>query len=281
MARDIIVGTTSGYTFEQLRCWIRSLDRSGCGAERVIVVGNGDEALTEALEAHGCRVVSRSTLMNDPEDGTPFDDREMCVERYFLLWRYLAACQPSNIRYVVSVDMRDAVFQLDPVAWLDAHLDGRRLVVSSEGLAYGDEPWNTGSMREAFGGAIAEYMHNRLVWNCGTIAGEFAAMRDLALNLYLLSKTVTYADQSALNVLLSLGPYAGHTLFDEGALGWACQAATMVRTSRGPELSYRFQGLEPLFDGHRVFTASGRPFCIVHQYDRVPHWKVAFERQFA
>lgn len=285
MARDLIVGTTSGYTLDQLKYWLHSLERTGCAAERVVFVGNGDEALVDGLETQGCRVVRRTSIIEAPRDGrglAPFADRDMCVERYFLLWKYLSTVSGGeDVRYVVSVDMRDAVFQSDPVAWLAAHLRDKRLVVSSEGLAYADEPWNRASMDETFPGSVAASMRSRLVWNCGTIGGERTAMRDLALNLYLLSRTVAYADQASLNVLLSLSPYADITLFDRGDLGWACQAATMVRTARGPERSSKFQGTEPLFDGDTAFTSAGRPFCIVHQYDRVPHWKVALERKFA
>jgi hypothetical protein len=30
---------------------------------------------------------------------------------------------------------------------------------------------------------------------------------------------------------------------------------------------------EPMFVDGTVLTSTGKPFCIVHQYDRVPEWK--------
>ncbi len=106
--------------------------------------------------------------------------------------------------------------------------------------------------------------------------------RDLSLNLYLgcAVRNVTYSDQASLNVLLSLEPYRDITLFDHGELGWACEAATMEASARGPELSYQFFGEEPLFDGDVVHNRAGRPFCIVHQYDRIQRWKSRLEQKF-
>ena len=89
---------------------------------------------------------------------------------------------------------------------------------------------------------------------------------------------VNYSDQASLNVLLSLLPYRQLALFDGGDLGWACEAVTMVAAARGPDLSYKFSEREPLFDGDVVYTSAGKPFCIVHQYDRIPHWRCAWRR---
>jgi hypothetical protein len=124
-------------------------------------------------------------------------------------------------------------------------------------------------------------MKDRLVWNCGTLAGETGVFRDLSLVVYRCCAGMTYSDQACLNVLLSLEPYRDLTLFDDGTLGWACQGGTMSSQARGPALSYRFRGAEPLFDGHAVHTRAGVPFCIVHQYDRIASWKVGLERRFA
>ena len=89
-----------------------------------------------------------------------------------------------------------------------------------------------------------------------------------------------YSDQTVLNLLLLREPYLATTLFDDDGAGWACHAHTMARQSRGERLSYRFRGREPLFDGNVVYTAGGHPFCVVHQYDRVPSWKQALEARF-
>jgi hypothetical protein len=284
MKRDVVITSASGYTFDQIRYWLNSLDSSGFTGERVIVVGNASRQLVTRLEARGCHVVSRETLLGIHHDTerSPFVDEHMSVDRYFLFWKFLASRSSDEIRYVISVDIRDAVFQLDPTVWLAEHLGEKQLVVASEGLTYEDQPWNRQSMTDAFGTQVFDYMRGCLVWNCGTIAGDLSLFRDMALNLYLgcAARNVSYADQASLNILLSLSPYRQLTLFDSGDLGWACQTVTMVAAARGPELSYKFRGAEPLFDGDVAYTRAGKPFCIVHQYDRIPHWKMCLEKKF-
>jgi hypothetical protein len=42
---------------------------------------------------------------------------------------------------VIAVDIRHAIFQLNPTVWLDENIGEKQLVVASEGLTYGDQPW--------------------------------------------------------------------------------------------------------------------------------------------
>src|SRR5262245_3329518 len=187
MKRDIVITAASGYSFHQVRYWVNSLDRCGFTGDRVVVVGNGDDALVGALRGRGCHVITRHELLSDVgrAQQTPFVDDDMSVARYFLFWKFLSGLSESDTRYVIAVDMRDAVFQLDPAMWLAQNIGAKRLVVASEGLSYEDQDWNRQSMTQAFGTHILDYMRERLVWNCGTIGGELAEFRDLALNLYL------------------------------------------------------------------------------------------------
>src|SRR5262245_27233699 len=112
MKRDMVVGATSGYTFDQIKYWINSLDRSGFAGQRVVLVGNGDGNLVRQLGARRCQVVTRAALIGSSADGpTAFVDRDMCVERYFLLWKFLSSLSAEDVGYVIFVDMRDAIFQ--------------------------------------------------------------------------------------------------------------------------------------------------------------------------
>lgn len=286
MKQDVVITSASGYTFGQVKYWVNSLDRCGFTGRRVVVVGNADDHLVTHLERRGCLVVSRDALLALDTDTTvklPFLDEHISVDRYFLFWKFLSSLSTDDIRHVIAVDMRDAVFQLNPTDWLAENMGNRQIVVASEGLTYEDQPWNRQSMSDTFGTPVLNYMRGRLVWNCGTIAGELSVFRDLALNLYLAcaGKNVSYSDQASLNVLLSLEPYRQMTLFDGGDRGWACEAITMVAEVRGPELSYKYRGSEPLFDGDAVYTRAGKRFCIVHQYDRVPYWKMRLQEKFS
>jgi hypothetical protein len=282
--QDIVITSASGYTFTQLLVWLNSLERSGFAGECVVIVGNRQDDVVAQLEARRCTVVQRESLLDaaGKRERSVFVDSDMSVERFFLFWLVLQQRSVIDTRYVIAVDVRDAFFQLNPAEWLAAHLSDKRLVVSSEAMTFQDQPWNRENLRQAFDEHVFRYMHDQVVWNCGTVAGELSFFRDLALNVFLscIGRNVPYSDQASLNVLLSLEAYREHVLFDTGDLGWACQAGTMTADGRGAELSYRFRGAEPLFDGDAVFTSRGTPYCVVHQYDRVPRWKDHFEQKY-
>lgn len=277
MKKDLVVGAISGYSFAQVSAWLLSLDRTGFRGERVALVANGGSSLVDELSARGVRVVT-----SDSDGGSEgyrypkigFTDADMSVERFLLLSRFLSRLSADDHRYTIAVDVRDAVFQLDPSEWLSRNLGDKSLVVSSEGLTYADEDWNRKSMNDAFGPDIFSRMAERLVFNCGAIAGDTATVRDLGLAIHLLceGRNVQYADQAALNVLLSLEPYRSRTLFDHGDLAWNCPANTMVDTGHTPAWQSKYRGVTPVLDGDTVRAPNGRTFCIVHQYDRIPLW---------
>jgi len=282
MPRDVVITSVSGYATEQLTPWLNSLDQSGFDGERLVVVANVTGATVDALQARGCRTFSRDTLLADAGAATaPYRDDDISIDRFLLFWSLLRRFTPAEVRYVISVDSRDAVFQQNPGRWLEDNLRGHRLVVSTERLTYGDQGWNRDNLESTFGQPLLTAMRDRTVWNCGTIGGEFSLFRDLALNIYLCcaARGVTYADQTALNILLSLEPLRTSVLFDHGDLGWACSAGTSA--ARRDETALRMSGATPLFDGEAVHTHDGVPFCIVHQYDRIPLWKSRLEQRFA
>ena len=102
------------------------------------------------------------------------------------------------------------------------------------------------------------------------MAGRVEVFTDFCLNIYLACKA--YSDQAAANILISLSGYKVLTKLSAAESGWACQAGATA----DPEMIDQYRPFltepEPIFDGCAVRTSSGAPFCLVHQYDRVPEW---------
>jgi hypothetical protein len=86
-------------------------------------------------------------------------------------------------------------------------------------------------------------------------------------------------DQAALNVLLQMKTYQDITNFANSEDGWAAQLGTT-----GPQIAkeYGDKLLEqsPIMKDGMVCTSEGKPFALVHQYDRVPEWKESIEKKF-
>jgi hypothetical protein len=246
-----------------------------------MLVCNGDGQLIRTLRERCYEVV---TYELDPGTGGSsyrkgsFLDEDVSAERFYLMWQYLTSQSLDDYRYVISVDVRDAIFQTDPSEWLMRHMSDKLLNVSSEAIAYEDEEWNSSSLMDNFGKVLHEQMRKRLVWNAAVIAGTATCFRDLCLNVHLLCRASvsTYSDQAALNTILSLEPYRRITRFSLSEDGWACHAGTVADPAMAEKYRTKLREPVPVFDGHCVYTASGLKYSVVHQYDRVPQWRDAF-----
>jgi hypothetical protein len=286
MRSDVLIGTISGYDLDAVTCWLNSLDRCGFAGRRVMLAREPGADLVNVLVQRGFEVLTYApdpTLAVHVGERRAFRDEDISVERFFFIWRYLSSRSLDDFRYAIAVDVRDAIFQQDPSAWLSTHLPGRALNVSSEGLAYGDEEWNGGSLEGNFGTALYQTLRDRVVFNAGVIAGEASAFRDFCLNVYLIARSTpqSYSDQAAMNILLGLEPYRSVTRFSGSEDGWACHAGTMADPALLERVGHRLREPRPVFDGRHVYTAAGQKYVIVHQYDRVPEWQAAFHAEYS
>jgi len=210
-------------------------------------------------------------------------DAEISVNRFYYIWYFLSqVAVVSHPRYVMAIDVGDVVFQLNPSLWLEQTLGEKRLVVGCESLRFEDEPWNAQTMQECYGPDVWEVYRHKLIYNAGTIAGEFRTMMDLCLQVYLLSPgdRVLYSDQQALNLLLGSEVYRETTCFASSEDGWACQAGTTADPNLLQKVSRHLNCPAPLFDGEFVRTAAGEIFTLVHQYNRVPEWDMPLKEKY-
>ena len=275
---DMVVGCITGYHFAQIEPWVVSLERSGFSGRKMMIVYNvGVEIVTE-LQRRGFAV----THFARTSDGYHYKDRfNICIDRFLHLWQLLSHPKDAaDVRYVITTDVKDVVFQTDPAQWLERHLGDRMINVGSESLRYRDEPWGYRNMLESFGPVLQEHAAPNIIYNAGTIGGTGAALRDLALNIYLMCQGAPMhvkggggPDQAALNILLSLEPYRSMTRFNASEDGWACQAGTVADPKKIRAFRANLLDPEPVFRDGQVFTHGGERFCMVHQYDRIPAWK--------
>jgi hypothetical protein len=277
-APDLVVGCISALSLEQITPWLSSLDACGFQGRKIVIHFSADADVLAELTRRGCEALDARALHQGESTrlkSAPLPE-EISVDRFYYLWYFLGrlAEQGARFRYVVATDVRDVIFQRDPIRWLEKHLGGKRLLVSSEALRFEDEPWGARTMLDCFGPNVWERFRRRPIYNAGTIAGELRTIVDLALQVYTLApgERVTYSDQAALNLLLGQTPLADVTRFACSEDGWACQAGTMADPNLLPMVRHRLLEPEPWFDGDVVRTAAGEAFTLVHQWDRVPEW---------
>ena len=272
--QDCVIGCFSDYGWQDVRIWARSLAASGFAGRRVALVRNPKPDCIPALVGLGFEVVDFS--------GAPVAAMHH-VERFSQVRRYLFHLRQQGVqfRWVVTTDVRDVCFQDDPITFL-AQFDPPRLVLSQEGLRYRDAEWNAGNLMASFGEEALAILGDTPAYNAGVLAGGHQMIEGLSYLIETLARAafIEASDQASLNLLvtsLASGLFAHRAGSGEP---WACQAGVMADPRRTARNRPHLLGPEPILRDGIVRTATGAPYAIVHQYDRVPDWDAAITDRF-
>ena len=230
MGKDLIIGGASGYTWDQLKYWVNSIQLSGFAGDVVLVATNITKETIDKLTSKG--VILELYGNKDAEGNfTAHTNGAPHVERFFYIWNYIRQ-NLDHYDFVITTDTRDVVFQQNPSVWLDEMIfSGREaIVVASEGMKYEDEPWSDNNLREAFGPYFHSIYKSNPIFNVGTIAGEAAYIADLLFLIFQLSinRPIPIVDQAVFNVILQQKPYKDIVKFSYNSDAWAIQLGTTI-----------------------------------------------------
>lgn len=179
----------------------------------------------------------------------------------------------SDADLVLATDVFDVVFQGDP--FLKMESDKYDLFVSGEGVRVDEEPWNSDNIGKLFP-EKADLCRGQEVICSGIIGGKREAMVALYERMESLCDSATdhhnIKDQAALIVAVSEG-VEGLKVFnlDEG---WAMHCAVAGPTPFFEGWGFKDKikyGLPRMSDG-TIVTSDGRPYDMVHQFNRIPEW---------
>jgi hypothetical protein len=262
--RDLIIGGCSGYEYESVKLWINSINKSGFDGDKVLIVFNGKEDFINKVKEQGFNVI------NYPLD----PNAAIHVQRFAAIYDYI---YNNPARYVITTDVRDVVFQYNPISWLEENLKEHSLVVGSECLRYEDEPWGNNNLMETYGPFIHERFKKNTIFNVGVLAGKSEFVRDLCLNIAInsINRPIKICDQAVFNVIIDNSIYANQTYFARLQNKWTAHLGTLADPHKMDYFRPRLLEPEPEFDGTFV-KSNGTPVCIVHQYDRTV-WKQRIE----
>jgi hypothetical protein len=265
--QDIVLAAAGGYDWPKVELWARSLVTSGYTGLVLVILYDGGAHNAEVkakLEALGIQVVIF------PLRGTVFNQR---------FYDFHEVLEPNlkNLRYAVVTDIRDVIFQSDPMEVLDCYLSGDRddmhLYAASESLLYKDEAWGKQNIVDGYPLLAAKFM-DKTIYNVGVLCGKAKAVADMCLSIGIIAKSSGFpvADQSGYNILLDTVGWSMVTLFGEGSDGFVCQAGTTADPRKIDGFRPNLLDPEPVFKDGVVQTHDGMVYPIVHQYDRVPEW---------
>jgi len=278
--KDLIIGCSTNYDWSKLKYWVNSINKSGFEGDKVLILMNCDKETVQQVSNAGFSVIA---FQQDDNGNLVYQSQLMVhVERFIHIYNTLKS---QDYRYVITTDVKDVIFQKNPVEWLEQHLpDGSSedLVFSSESIRYKDEPWGNQNLLETFGPMIHDHFKNNVIFNVGVLAGRGYAMKSLALNIFLssINRPIPIVDQSTFNVLISQHPYLKSSMYMTSEDGWACQLGTTADPSKIEQFKPFLVEATPKLEGDKVVTSEGKEYVIVHQYDRVPEWKKIIEAKY-
>ena len=289
MTKNLVIGFASNYEWKDLQYWVNSLQKTGYSGDINIV---SDNMKRETIEKLSSKNVKLSLYGKQNENGDFVAEQSIAphVNRFFYIWNAIKdmnSTGPDCYEHVVTTDVRDVVFQSDPITWLEENLGVYSLVASSEGLKYQDEPWGNKNLYDAFGPYYHNLLKDNLIYNVGVIGGDFYYVRGLLSLIFQLSinRPIQIVDQAVYNYLINTDPISTNTMFTSNKDCWAIQLGTTldaVRCGSGDlgqayikDRAAQLKYLEAYVD-HPVFIEDGivkdlekKPYCIVHQYDRI------------
>ncbi|MEY2924117.1 MAG: hypothetical protein RLZZ337_665 [Bacteroidota bacterium] len=284
--KDIVVGAITNYNFDKIKPWVNSLDNCGFTGTKAILCYNVDYDTVNELIKRNYSVIgfTKDDIARQLKyDKTPFS---IVVERFYHMWYFLKQFI-GQYRYIIATDVKDVIFQTNPSEWLEQNIKEKEINIACESIRYKDETWGRHNLFKSFGPDIYDQHKTELIYNAGTLSGKFNTMLDFFLNIYLTCKGSPMfieggggPDQAAVNILINMQPYKKITNFAMSEDGYAAQLGTT-----GPQVNNQFGPYlveeSPILVDSTVCTSKGVPFCIVHQYDRVPHWKHIIEEKYA
>lgn len=281
MKKDIIVGCFTNYDWDKIKFWANSIDASGFTGDKAMIVYNSHFSTVQELIKRNFMFYAFNK--DDSQQMLYYPGQFIvAVQRFVDLYKFFDAVDLSNYRYVIHTDVKDVVFQTNPSDWLTTHMGDAKILASSESLQYQNEPWGNDNLANSFP-MVYEKLKTQPIWNCGVQAGDPATMKDLWLNIYLVSKgsPVPNPDQAAYNLLLNSEPYKSITKFVTSEDGWACQAGTTIDPEKIDQFKPYLLEPQPTWVNGVACTSTGIPHAVLHQYDRVPSWKPIIEGKFA
>lgn len=273
--QDIVISAVSSYEYDKLELWVNSLNSCGFKGRKIMICFNVSDDTVNKLTENGIEVFLASNKRNQSNNGYLYVENftfQVPTVRHFVNWMFLK--DMKDIRYVISTDCKDVIFQDNPSDWLETNLGDKKLNYGCESLKYKDEDWGYNNMLTSFGPILQNYMKDKPIYNAGSMAGEHKTFVDFSLAVFLSvqNSREPMPDQAGVNVLLSLDPYKSITKFNDHDTNWSCQCGTTVDPRKIDNFRKNLLSPEPVFKDGIVYTSTGKKYVLVHQYNRVPEW---------
>jgi hypothetical protein len=253
-----IVGCITQYGVDDIRPYVESIEKSGFNGDKVMLIYDVSTEVIEYLTKKGW-ILFQSQL-----------EEHIILQRFRDMYVILNQYETD---WVIWTDVKDVIFQKDPISWIEDNSSYTRLFAFSECVKLKDDPWavvNTGS---SFPMEWQLGLSEKISYCAGTIVGDLESIRDLFIQIYRWSKTTAnpqqLSDQAAFNALINLEQFRSTTKLVNQESGFVTQLGTVwMKKNELPILEPT-----PIYKDGKFYNQKGDEFVIVHQYDRDPKIK--------
>lgn len=297
--KNLVLGAFDNYGYEQLAPWVNSLKETCFDGDIALVVFNATFETVNRLVEKGVKIIACG---KDDEKQMYTHESNMPIhtERFFHFFNVLKDVA-ANYDKVLITDVKDIVFQSDPFIYPfgnNGYTNLRFFAAGSESLYYKDEEWGSNNIRQCFGEYFYDYFKNLEIINVGAIMGDAITMRDICLNIFLMSTNRPYpiVDQAVFNAMVHTRPYT--ELFEKYTpedtfvihLGTTMDPNKIEKFR--PHLIYdeptksswsiKDTETQKIEESHYfVNNPNGFAYSLVHQWDRVPELKEYYTRKYS
>jgi hypothetical protein len=253
-----IVGCITQYGVDDIRPYVESIEKSGFNGDKVMLIYDVSTEVIEYLTKKGW-ILFQSQL-----------EEHVILQRFRDMYVILNQYKTD---WIIWTDVKDVIFQKDPISWIEDNSSYTRLFAFSECVKLKDDPWavvNTGS---SFPMEWQLGLSEKISYCAGTIVGDLESIRDLFIQIYRWSKTTAnpgqLSDQAAFNALINLEQFRSTTKLVNQESGFVTQLGTVwCKKDELPILEPT-----PIYKDGKFYNQKGDEFVIVHQYDRDPQIK--------
>jgi hypothetical protein len=291
-----ILASVYGYEPSQVAPWVESLKKTGFAGKVFVTVYNPqDTVLVDYLKSNG--IFTFTVNLNGQTN--------MATQRFIDWQEVLKTEYASDVDLVITTDIRDLIFQKDPGVWLKNNIQDYGIVATSEGVAFRHEDWNGDNMELHFGKNMFLKMADRETLCSGIIAGKKEMMMKLFSIIYELSffsaDPGAFVDQIFYNIAI-YEIFAEKTRIVPATEDWCANLGTLkaipassptwstssrsqynsferIRNNKTFTETMKCNVPEMKEDG-LIYADNGKPFAIVHQYDRYQPWKDSITKKY-
>lgn len=284
---DFIIFTAlQGYTIDDIRPWVESLSKSGYVGNVMAFKYDDNTEVEEYLKENGVNIFH----------GISNGINHVATQRFADYAIALGHENLKDVEYVLHTDIRDVIFQEDPTTWVKRGLEKHHILVSAEGVTYNHEDWNGDGLQAHFGEKYFEEFKDYETLCSGVIAGRKLAIAELFMVIFELSfysgQPDGFNDQHFHNIAIRK-IFKDITNCPPASVEWTANLGTLIaipmnsptwstndlttynsykRNRKGTFIENMLVDLPKLING-QVCTPEGKPYAIVHQYDRYNPWK--------